>query len=441
MFPFKSIHSSKKAREEQASALAFYSALSRSMAMIEFDINGYVLKANENFLRTMGYTSDALAGVHHRIFCEPGYAASSDYRDFWASLRAGNFESGRFNRISSAGSIIWLEASYSPVTDSSGKVVKIIKIAADITASVEDSLRKSGMITAISRSMAVIEFDLDGTVTRANDNFLKTMGYTEKEVIGKHHRIFCGREEAASPAYASFWESLRAGEFSSGQYKRYAKSGAVVWLRASYNPIFDASGAVSKVIKYASDVTDQINQHEAEGAAARLAYSTAVLTDDEALRGAQVVQRTSTVVKSIETELAKVSANILALNTESEKISSIVKTIKSIADQTNLLALNAAIEAARAGSHGRGFAVVADEVRSLASRTAQATAEIGHLVENNHSLAKQSAGNMMMSRDRVAEGVLLANEAGELIQQIHEGARRVVEAIGELSATLGPDQS
>lgn len=439
MFPFSVFSNKQSSKGSASSAIAIYEALSTSMAFIEFDTDGRILKANDNFLKTTGYRAEQIIGKHHRMFCAGGYADKDEYRDFWSSLRDGAFQSGRFMRVNSAGDTLWLEASYNPVRNSAGKVVKIVKIATDVTKQVEDSLTKDGMVTAISRSMAVIEFDLEGRVMSVNQNFLEAMKYSEREVIGEHHRKFCTPVERESAEYRRFWEKLRQGEFNSGQFKRLDKAGNAVWLRASYNPIFDSEGKVYKVIKYATNVTEQILQHEAEGRAAKLAYSTALETDEKAQRGSVVVQKTTAVVQSIEAELSKASQNILSLNEQSEIISSIVKTIKSIADQTNLLALNAAIEAARAGSHGKGFAVVADEVRSLASRTSQATAEIGVVVEQNHALAKTAAGNMTYSRERVEEGVRLSNEAGHVIQEIQEGARKVVGAIGEFAATLGAD--
>lgn len=439
MFPFSVLFQSKSSRDSSSSALAIYDALAKSMALIEFDTEGRILSANENFLRAVGYRLDQIEGKHHRIFCCNGYAETDEYRDFWSRLKNGIFQSGQFMRKNSAGETLWLEASYNPVKDRRGKVIKIVKIATDVTSKVQDSLTKDGMVKAISRSMAVIEFDFNGCVLAVNENFLSTMKYSAKEVIGKHHRQFCTKSEGESAEYRQFWEKLRQGTFNSGQFKRVDKDGNVVWLRASYNPIFDLEGNVHRVIKYATDVTAQIQQHEAEGRAAKLAYSTALETGHEAQRGSAVVQKTAEVVQSIEAELSKTSEIILSLNEQSEVIGAIVKTIKSIADQTNLLALNAAIEAARAGTHGKGFAVVADEVRSLASRTSQATAEIGVVVDQNHALAKTAAGNMSYSRERVEEGLRLSSEAGEVIQDIQEGARKVVGAIGEFAATLGAD--
>jgi methyl-accepting chemotaxis protein len=420
-------------------SMATFAALSRSMAIIEFDLDGTVLSANDNFLQVVGYSLAEVMGKHHSIFCTQGYENTGDYQVFWAKLRAGEYHSGRFRRANRHGDTVWLEASYNPVKDAKGNVIKLIKFATDVTDKVEDSLAKEGLVMAINRSMAVIEFDLSGHVLAANDNFLKTMGYALKEVVGQHHRLFCTPEIRDSVEYEAFWRSLRHGEFSEGQFQRINKRGEIVWLRASYNPIFDDQGSVCRVVKFATNVTEQILHHESEVRAAKLAYTTAMLTDEKAQRGLEVVRTTASVVKSIETELTHACANIQDLNDQSQTIGAIVKIIKSIADQTNLLALNAAIEAARAGFHGKGFAVVADEVRNLASRTSQATGEISVVVGQNHALAKTAAGNMTLSLERVSECVVLADEAGQVIQDIHEGAREVVGAIEGFAATLNTD--
>lgn len=284
--------------------------------------------------------------------------------------------------------------------------------------------------------MAVIEFNLQGEVLTANDNFLSVMGYRLDEIRGKHHRLFCERSESESTDYRQFWERLNRGEFFSGRFKRVKQHGATVWLRATYNPVFDNQGRLYKVVKFASDITDQVHQQEAETQAARLAYDTSLHTDSTAQQGAQVVQRTVEVMQSIAGELNRAADGISAVSQQSEMISSIVQTIRGIAEQTNLLALNAAIEAARAGEQGRGFAVVADEVRNLAARTSQATVEIVEVVRRNHELAQGAVNSMEASKEKAEQGVTLANEAGQVILDIQDGARQVVQAISQFTATL-----
>ncbi|MDZ7888239.1 MAG: PAS domain-containing methyl-accepting chemotaxis protein [Pseudomonas sp.] len=423
-------------QQQLSDASATLAALGRSMALIEFKPDGTILDANNNFLSLMGYTLEEVRGQHHRLFCEQGHSNSREYTEFWRRLAAGEFVSERFLRRDKQGREIWLKASYNPVLSASGRVDKVVKIASDISAEVRKEQEQNSLINAINRSMAVIEFNLQGEVLTANDNFLSTMGYRLEDIRGKHHRLFCNREDADSAGYKSFWAQLNRGEFVSGRFQRVGRNGQPIWLRATYNPVFDAHGKLYKVVKFASDVTEQVQHQEAESRAARIAYDTALQTDATAQQGAQVVQQTVEVMQGIAGELNRAAEGISAVSEQSEMISSIVQTIRGIAEQTNLLALNAAIEAARAGEQGRGFAVVADEVRSLAGRTSQATVEIVEVVRRNHELAQGAVSSMDASKDKAEQGVSLANEAGAVILEIQEGARRVVEAISQFTATL-----
>jgi methyl-accepting chemotaxis protein len=406
------------------------------MALIEFQPDGTILSANNNFLQVMGYSLEEIRNQHHRLFCEQGYADSVAYKSFWSRLGNGEYISERFLRLDKQGREVWLEASYNPVRDGAGRLVKVLKIATDITAYVLQEQEQKSLINAIDRSMATVEFNSQGEVLSANDNFLSTMGYRLDEILGKHHRLFCERKESESEGYRQFWERLNRGEFFSESFKRINKQGATVWLRATYNPVFDRKGQLYKVVKFASNITEQVLHQEAESSAARMAYNTSRHTDETTQQGAQVMQQTIKVMEDIARELNRAANSISAVNSQSELISRIVQTIHGIAEQTNLLALNAAIEAARAGEQGRGFAVVADEVRSLAVRTSQATVEIIEVVKRNHELAEDAVSSMEASKDKAEQGVKLANEAGQVILEVQDGARQVVQAISKLAAAV-----
>jgi methyl-accepting chemotaxis protein len=423
-------------REASRKASQVEKALRATMPVIEFSPAGDVVSANEAFLSLMGYTEADLVGGHHSMFCAKDEVNHLDYARFWQRLARGEGISQRFLRFRKDGAEVWLEASYVPISDDQGSVEKVIKIARDVTEQVEEEKRHHSMVDAINRSMAVIEFDLNGNVINANDNFLKTMGYRQNEVVGQHHRLFCSTAEANSDAYREFWRELKTGRFVTGEFPRVSKSGRTIWLQATYNPLYDASGRQYGVIKYASDVTVQIERREAESAAAQLAFGVAQETDSSAENGSHSVSSTVSMVQSIADTLQAVGERVEALNHQSERIGSIVKVIHDIADQTNLLALNAAIEAARAGSQGKGFAVVADEVRSLAFRTRQATEEISRVVDRNRSLAREASDEMTTSRAHAEQGVNLARETGELMREIRTQAQRVVDAVGQFSNTV-----
>jgi len=232
-------------------------AINRSQAVIEFTPDGTILWANDNFLSAVGYTLDQIKGQHHRMFCEPSYSAKPEYAAFWKRLQNGQFDAGEYKRVTSLGEPIWIQASYNPVFDDNGKVVKVVKFATDITEQKLKNADFQGQLSAIGKSQAVIEFDMDGTIRWANENFLKTLGYTLDEIKGKHHSMFAEASYATSPEYAAFWKRLNDGQFDAGEYKRIGKGGKEIWIQASYNPIMDDTGKPFKVVKYATDVTAQ----------------------------------------------------------------------------------------------------------------------------------------------------------------------------------------
>src|SRR5258705_7242052 len=239
-------------------ALAQVEAISKSQAVIEFNLDGTIATANENFLKTLGYSLSEIQGKHHSMFVEPAMRDSAAYREFWASLNRGQYQAGEYKRIGKGGKEVWIQASYNPMLDRNGKVYRVIKFATDITAEKLGSMEDAGMIAAIGRAQAVIAFNLDGTVITANENFLKTLGYSLSEIKGKHHSMFVSPSERDSTEYRDFWAKLNRGEFQSGEYKRIGKGAKEVWIQASYNPILDLNGKPFKVVKYATETTAQV---------------------------------------------------------------------------------------------------------------------------------------------------------------------------------------
>lgn len=238
-------------------AAAMLAALNRSQAVIEFDLDGNVIDANDNFLTALGYSLPEIKGKHHRMFVDPSEHDSTAYREFWTALRAGQYQAGEFHRIGKGGREVWIQASYNPILDKNGKPTGVVKFAADITAAKTQSLEDAGKLAAIGRAQAVIEFAMDGTVLTVNDNFLAAMEYSLGEIKGKHHSMFVEPSVRESSDYREFWARLNRGEYFPGEFKRIGKGGKEVWILASYNPILDARGKPFKVVKYATDVTAQ----------------------------------------------------------------------------------------------------------------------------------------------------------------------------------------
>ncbi len=256
-------------------------AINRSLAVIEFKLDGTILKANDNFLRTMGYTAQEVVGQHHSMFVLPAERGSIEYRQFWEKLGRNEFDAAQYCRVAKGGREVWIEASYNPILGPDGKAFKVVKYATDITVAKQQAADYEGQLSAIGKAQAVIEFSLDGTILNANDNFTKTFGYTLREIQGQHHGMFVDPGYRASHEYRVFWDKLGRGEYDSGQYKRYTKSGKEVWIQASYNPIYDVGGKPFKVVKYATDISEaKLKAADHEGQLAAIGKSQAVIEFD-----------------------------------------------------------------------------------------------------------------------------------------------------------------
>ncbi|MFN8707453.1 MAG: methyl-accepting chemotaxis protein [Planctomyces sp.] len=256
-------------------------AINRSQAVIEFNFDGTIRTANENFLKTVGYTLEEIRGKHHCMFVDSAYAASHEYRQFWAELNEGRYGSGEYKRFGKGGKEIWIQASYNPILDLNGRPFKVVKYATDVTATKLQSADYQGQLNAIGKSQAVIEFNMDGTIRAANENFLSTVGYTLEEICGKHHSMFVDSAYANSLMYRDFWARLNQGHFDSGEYKRIARGGREVWIQASYNPILDLNGKPFKVVKYATDVTAaKVRNADYEGQLAAIGKAQATIEFD-----------------------------------------------------------------------------------------------------------------------------------------------------------------
>ena len=423
-------------REELSSLNQVKESLESEMLCLTLDAEGRVEWANANFLQELAYQNGQLLGRAIEDL-EPAHVRRDEFQQrFKNALVRGEHFAGTMRLMRGNGQEAWLRSIVQPVRSSDGRIKHFSIYSSDLTRTIEASREHENLMNALVRSTAVIEFDLGGHVLTANDRFLGGMGYSLAQIQGKHHRMFCEPEEYNSTEYQDFWKRLNTGEFVAARFKRVDSHGRVVWLEATYNPVLDANDRLYKVVKFATVITDQVNQEQADAEAANITYSTSLQTDNSAQRGTTVVTQAVDVMRDLAKHMQQAGDGIEALNAQSQVIGTIVKTISGIAEQTNLLALNAAIEAARAGEQGRGFAVVADEVRQLASRTSKATEEIVGVVRQNQDMARDAVTLMNDGRLQAEQGLALAAEAGTVIVEIQDGAQKVVSAVGQFANQL-----
>jgi methyl-accepting chemotaxis protein len=457
------------------SNISIVNALDRLQARIDFNSDGTIIDANTNFLAVMGYSLDEIRGQNHRMFVTDSHRQSAEYRDFWLKLNQGESQSGEFQRMAKNGREVWIQGSYCPILNENRQVTKVVKYAVDVTRNILKRQEQQRVLEALERLQARIEFNSDGTIVDANNNFLAVMGYSLEEIRGRNHSMFVSDGYRQSAEYRNFWAHLNRGEAQSGEFHRLAKNGKEVWIQGSYCPVIDSNGKVARVVKFAVDITQRTQDRQAaverekqtkiqiEDASVQLNSASSELTSIAAQLASGATQ-TSAQASRVASAANQIKANVTSVASASEEMSSTVrniasnaaesaqtarqardlanganttvqalsessaaigkvtKVISTIAQQTNLLALNATIEAARAGEAGKGFAVVANEVKELAKATARATEEIAQQIENIQGATGKSVTSI--------------GDVVRIIEQIDGFATSIAAAVEQQAATV-----
>jgi len=404
---------------------AIHAAINRVQAVIEFDLEGKILHANENFLRVLGYTLDEVQGRHHAMFCEPEFTASLAYKQFWAHLAAGEYDQGEYKRLAKGGREIWINASYNPIMDADGKPYKVIKFATDITDTRMRNAEYEGKVSAIGKAQAVIEFDMQGHVLTANDNFLDVMGYYLDDIKGEHHRMFVDGDFATSADYKRFWQKLNRGEFDSGRYKRIGNNKKQIWIQATYNPILDLNGNPYKIVKYASDITTQVQLEESVAAKAKSdGEKIARLLDsvEHAANG----DLTSKVVVDGDEPLDQLAEGISKMIADLRKvISDVVMSASGLADASTTIA-------ERSNGVAVGTQALGATVEEMNASIDGLTSSI-NIIAGNTSDADSMAKSTQHEAEVGAKAVAKSIEAMDLINRSSEDIGEIVKVISDIA--------
>jgi len=404
---------------------AIYSALDGAQAIVEFDLNGNILRANDNFLSVTGYSDAELVGRHHSMFCERELVDSPAYARFWQDLGLGKSDRAEYKRIAKGGREFWINASYNPVKDSSGRVAKIIKFATDITAEKIRAAETTGLVSAIGRAQAVVEFDMSGILLDANANFLELFDYALEDVRGEHHRVFCDDEYASSAAYRRFWGKLNRGEFDAGRYKRHGNNNKTVWIQATYNPIFDANGKPVKVVKFATDITAQVMLEEAAIQRAEDEHRKVGILLEQVAR-ASAGDLTGTIDTSGTEPLDELGRGVMKMIGD---LRSVIGDAVSAAGKLNVSSRTIADRSNTVAASAQALGATVEQMNASVDGLTASINTIARSTHEANSLAQSTRDEAEIGAKAIARSI----EAMAMINQSSEDIAEIVKVIGEIA--------
>ena len=398
---------------ERQNMRGLFSAINENFAYIEFDTSGCVVTANQIFLNLMGYQLSEITTKHHRTFVDPAETMTPKYTQFWSDLNAGKAFSDVFKRFTKAGQEVWIQAVYSPVKDETGRVVKIVKIATDVTASRVAAADIEGQIAAIGKAQAVIEFSLDGKILNANENFCQTLGYSLGEIKGQHHSLFVDPISRSSPEYRMFWDKLGRGEYDAGQYRRIGKGGVEVWIQASYNPIMDLNGKPFKVVKYATDITAQVRASEILQAAVAETQDVVTAAKESDLRHRIPLEGKTG-------EIAQLC----------EGVNGLLDTMSSIIGEVSETAQTLTTAAREIATGNTDLSQRTEEQAASLEETAASMEELTATVRQNAENAQQANKLASSASDVAVKGGSVVAEVVTTMDGITQASRKIADIIG-----------
>lgn len=500
------------------------------------DLSGHITDINEKFVQVSKYGREELIGSPHNITRHPDMPKAT-FKQVWSTIGHGKIFRGMIKNRAKDGTPYYVDAVIAPILGCNGKPKKYIGVRYDITEQETERQNMKGILTAINASYAYIEFDPDGYVLAANQNFLQLIEYQKEEIIGKHHRIFVESGYAKTHAYSQFWADLKSGQNQSDAFKRIAKSGGEIWSQGVYAPVKDEIGRVIKVVMIATDITQQVSTNidyknrvkgysefiskvangdlrrrvDAEGSnelsviggslnamvesltgitrqigeandtllvalgqiqstvntqaagasqqAAAVGEITVTLEEvrstsaqnlvktkqlgevaervrREGAQGQQILEQAVAGMEVIRERVENIAHTILALSEQTQQIGEITNVVSNIAQQSKMLALNASIEAAKAGEAGKGFAVVAAEVKELAIQSQQSTAQVQKILQDIRRATDRAVMATEEGNKRVDAGVVLVEKSGEMMKQLSEVIDETVRASKQIVAAV-----